>query len=124
MLTAAEIDAMRLTVESALPDVCDIQSVTQGDAGPYGGAESVTTRASGVPCRLSPGATSEERAEDERLVGREAWVLTVAHDVNVSTAAGESLRVEANSRTYEVVDSTSDRSWELGTRIQLVRRVL
>ena len=113
MLTQPEIDAMRATVASALPDWAAIQRVQRVADGGGSFTETWSTVAR-TRARLSPMSESEQ-VFAERVVERADWTLTLEASVQVTTAD----RVMVGPRVFEVLGVVSARSWQLGMRLAL-----
>lgn len=117
MLTDAELDEMRSTLEASLPDECSIVTVTQVADG--AGGYTATTASTSVDCRLSPAQQSGGGQEDtvgSRVTPTNRWVITVPYD----TVVGQADRVEIGTRRFEIVAVDTDRTWPVGQRIQCV----
>jgi hypothetical protein len=104
--------------ETALPDTCSILAVTRTADGQGGFTEAWGTATGGtaVPCRLDSkgGGRSPVAAAQRDYSG---WVLTVAHDVALTTDH----RVEHGGETYNVLSVNDDGSWPLCLRASLER---
>jgi hypothetical protein len=117
--TAAELISMRDDIEAvALPDTCSILALARTADGQGGYTESWGTAVGGtaVPCRLdsrgggrNPVAAAQQSYSD--------WVLTVAHDVALTTDN----RVTHGGETYNVLAVNDDGSWPLALRATLGR---
>ena len=114
-LSNSEISAMRSTIETeALPDTCNILSVTQTSDGQGGFTESWGTATTGVACRLD-NTSSRELLSGEQIEHFTGWMLTLPHDTSI--AAGN--RVEIGSDQYNVVGFDDGKSWPLDLRVLL-----
>jgi hypothetical protein len=110
---------MRAEIEAvALPDTCSILALTRTADGQGNFTEAWGTAVGGtaVPCRLdnkgggrTPVAAAQRDYSD--------WVLTVAHDVALTTDN----RVVHGGETYNVLSVNDDGSWPLILRATLGR---
>lgn len=116
-LSTDEIAAMRATIETVLPDTCNILSVTQTSDGQGGFTDVWGTATAGVACRLD-NTSSRELISGEQMKHFTGWMLTLPHSTSI--AAGN--RVEINSENYEVVGFDDGKSWQLDLRV-LVEKV-
>jgi head-tail adaptor len=111
MLTTAEIDGMRLTLDSSLPDFCTITSrVLTADI--YGGSTDSWVTGLTVSCRLAPRSLSDgerEQAGAELAVGN--WLVTMPALTVVATTD----RLIIDGRTFEVLQVLDRRTFELHT---------
>jgi len=115
MITAAELDAMRTTLNSSLPDTAQIKrkTLTSDNAGGY--TEAWNTVAT-VACRVSPtGQLPQERVIAERLTATSIWTLTLPALTDVRAED----RIAVGARTFEVVGVLA-RSDELCRRMVCV----
>ena len=117
-LSNDEISSMRNEINNlALPDTCNILSVTQTGDSQGGFTESWGTATAGVACRLD-NTSSRELISGEGLRHFTGWMLTLPHDTSI--AAGN--RVEIGSNDYNVVGFDDGKSWQLDLRV-LVEKV-
>jgi len=115
LLSSSEITSMRNTLEGdALPDTCNILSVTQTGDGQGGFTETWGTATAGVACRLD-NTSSRELISGDGVKHFTSWMLTLPH--NTSIAAGN--RVEVSSENYNVVGFDDGKSWALDLRVLL-----
>lgn len=113
-LSAADLAAMRDTLEDTLPDVCVIQrrSLTTDS---QGGRTESWVAAGTVDCRLSPlsaGQGANEATRGDRIAGDEDWVITMPALTDVTVRD----RLVVGSVTYEPVGLRAARSWEMSRR--------
>ena len=97
--TSADLTWMREEVEKAMPDTCNILSVTQTSNGRGGFTESWGTASASVSCRADAmiGADSDTVVgASERVYDR--YVVTVPHDTTIA----EGNRIEVNGYTLSV----------------------
>lgn len=113
-LSTSEIAAMRTTLETALPDTCNILSVTQTSDGQGGFTEAWGTATAGIACRLD-NTSSRELLSGDAVQHFTGWMLTLPH--NTSIAAGN--RVEIGGISYNVVGFDDGKSWQLDLRVLL-----
>jgi head-tail adaptor len=114
-LSSDEITAMRATLEdTALPDTCNILSVTQTSDGQGGFTEAWGTATAGIACRLD-NTSSRELLSGDAVQHFTGWMLTLPH--NTSIAAGN--RVEIDNTSYNVVGFDDGKSWQLDLRVLL-----
>ena len=115
MLTAAEITAMKTTLDASLPDSAQVsrKALTSDGAG---GFTEVWTSAAAVACRIAAsGQTPQEKAIAARLGATSVWTLTFPASTDVKVAD----RVIVGSRTFEVAGVLAH-SWEIGRRVVCV----
>ncbi len=119
MLTATELASMRTTAGSALPDSAVIQSQAWSSDGGGGGSQTWTAGGT-VACRLAPIATAgqDEGETGERIAADAQFVITLPFDAGVTTNS----RIITNGGTFNV-ESIRDRSYELTTRVEVVKEV-
>lgn len=113
MLTAAELTAMRATLNASLPDTCEISRVTLEPDGAGGQIETWETIAT-VACRVAPsGQSPQERAVAERVASVSTWTLTLPAETDVRASD----RLIAGVRRFEVVGV-------LAHSVEIARRVV
>ena len=118
LLSSNEITLMRSTLENeALPDTCNILSVTQTADGQGGFTDAWGTATAGVACRLD-NTSSRELLSGDAVKHFTGWMLTLPQSTSI--AAGN--RVEVDSDTYNVVGFDDGKSWALSLRV-LVEKV-
>ncbi len=113
-LTAAELDDMRATIETLLPDTCVIKTLTTVPNG-MGGQTETWAPSGTANCRL------DRRSGNERLAGGairaySEWVLTVPYNTALTTGN----QVEHSGITYNVTEVNSDKSWKDCVRATVV----
>ena len=112
MLTAAELTAMRATLNASLPDTCEISRVTLEPDGAGGQTETWETIVT-VACRVAPsGRSPQERVIAERLSNESTWTLTLPAETDVQ--AGD--RIVVGTRTFRVAGVLT-RSFETARRV-------
>lgn len=116
MLSTADLDAMRSTLNQSLPDTAQVQRVTRTSDGMGGFTETWATVAT-VACRVSPsGNTPTEQVAAERVQDHVLWTLTLPAETDVTAAD----LIVVGSRTFEVVGVLAPRSYEIATRVVAV----
>jgi head-tail adaptor len=116
-LTDAELASMRASLEDvALPDVCNILSVTRTPDGQGGFTDSWGTASTSVPCRLHY-SQGVETVAGGGLKAFSGWVLTLPYATTISAAN----RVEVGSDTYSVTSVDSGKSWSTCIRVKLAK---
>lgn len=116
MLTTAEVTAMRLTLDSSLPDLCDIERATVASDGRGGFTETWAAVESDVACRIAPDTTRAEVVVGDRLTNTQRWMVTLPAGQDVVNTD----RIVSGSRTFTVVDVRSARSFEVSCRVVCV----
>ena len=117
LLSSSEVTAMRSTLEGhALPDTCNILSVTQTADGQGGFTDAWGTATAGVACRLD-NTSSRELLSGDGIQHFTGWMLTLPQSTSI--AAGN--RVEIGSDTYNVVGFDDGKSWKISLRAKLER---
>lgn len=107
---------MRATAAQALPGTAVVQ--TQAYSSDGGGGGSIAWTASGtVDCRLAP-IRGDEREIGDRISADADYVMTLPHDVTVTTNS----RILHSGGTFNV-EAVRDRSWEVTTRVELTKEV-
>ena len=115
LLTADEIANMRAEVGNvALPDVCNILTLTQTADGQGGFTDTWGTTTIGVACRLNK-ITVRELVSGAALQPFSRWILTLPYD----TAITEQNRVEVGTISYNVIGLDNRKSWNLCIRVEL-----
>jgi len=116
-LTAADIAAMQVTQEAALPDTCSV--LTRGTTRDTTGApkETFTATYTGVPCRLAARSGSE-RISADRKTEFAVYTLSVPYD----QALDETMQVlSSDGVTFRVVFVDSGKSWSTVKRADVER---
>ncbi|MFA7295789.1 MAG: DUF6093 family protein [Dehalococcoidia bacterium] len=116
VLSTGDLERMRNSAESLMPDTCTIQTAAFS-ASNYGAeVETWTNTYTGVACRVA------RLGEQVRVMGREHgdqpqevadWMVTLHHDQAV--ALGN--RIVTTTRTLEIVDINADKSFKAATRV-------
>ena len=115
LLTADEIANMRAEVGNvALPDVCNILTLTQTADGQGGFTDTWGTTTIGVACRLN-NVTVRELVSGAALQPFSRWILTLPHDTTIT----EQNRVEVGTISYNVIGLDNRKSWNLCIRVEL-----
>lgn len=114
LVTTAELRHMRSHVEAvALPDVCEIQALTQTPDGQGGHYESWAA-AGTVACRLDP-AGGNKAGVGQSLQAFASFTLTVPYDTDLTTLN----RVVHDGTTYSVTAVDYDKSLPITKRATL-----
>ena len=113
MLSAADMTAMKATLDASLPDTVTVYRVTRTSDGAGGFSDAWTAAGSAVACRISPAGTGRELAIAHRLEAAAPWVLTLPAVTDVTTKD----QLRTSSRTFEVVAVLAARSWEISRRV-------
>lgn len=116
MLSKNELDFMRQTVDSLLPDTCSILEATYVDDGQGSAVATWSVSQYHVPCRLDIKSGSQMLASGELKSYTEA-MLTLSHDITVTTAN----RILHGGYTYTIQSVNIDQSWQAAKRLQLER---
>ncbi len=115
LLTAAEIEQMQADFEDvALPDTCNILSVTRTYDGQGGYTDTWGTATASVACRLDY-RTGFETLSGGAVQPYTGWYVTVPHDTSLTSAN----RVQVGTISYNVVDVDEGHSWELFLRARV-----
>lgn len=119
LLTDVELASMRDSIEAvALPDTCNLLTMTRTADGEGGGTEAWGTATTNVACRLDPsGYQSGKATVADSVQSYDSWTLSVPYDTTLTSA----MHVEHGSDTYSVVSVNSDASWLLVKRAFLQR---
>ena len=117
-LTTAEITQMRTDVETLLPDVGDILSLTQASDGQGGFTDTWGTATANVACRLDPlmGHTmvgSMETMAGAAIQPYSRFTLTVPNGTAITAAN----RFLLSGTSYNVISLDTGRSWNLCKRM-------
>lgn len=117
MLTNAEIVAMRETLNASLPSECVIMRSTAGTADGAGGYIGGSVSAAGtVACRISPVAPIVPGSESV-IAGQLSMVSPWVISFPASTDIRSGDRITSGDATYEVINPSDVRSWELSRRV-------
>lgn len=121
MLSAVDMEKMRATVDSALPDTClvlDTVPTSDGAGGQTYGADPTPTS---YPCRIAPRlATGTGQLKDAemdqagRMVTQAPWLITMPAGAELHTT---SVIVDEDARGFEVFAVLAPRSDELATLV-------
>ena len=116
ILSNGALNLARDILETALPDTCNILSVSLASDGQGGQVETWGTATASVACRLDP-----ERGRELQAGGAvqsfNTYVLTMPYDTTVTSAN----RIEHGSYTYSIHSVDYDKSWPIDIRCQLER---
>lgn len=107
LLSTAELAQMRSDLESvALPDTCDIMTVSRAADGEGGMTDTWGTATAAVPCRIDAqgGGESDVARSTEPYA---TFVLTLPQDAEVTADD----RIVHNGWTYAVTAVDDDSSW-------------
>jgi SPP1 family predicted phage head-tail adaptor len=115
MLNAAELAAMRDTVDAALPDTCTIQTKSRTTTA-AGNTYTYTTVAADVPCKWVP-LSAREALLAHQLGQRIDGKVRLAADQAVTLAH----RLLIDGTAYEVIATNVDHAWRLQTLVMVVR---
>ena len=116
-LTDAELTQMRADVaDVALPDTCDVLSLTQVSDGQGGFADTWGAATASVACRL------DYRGGIESVAGGAVrpftgWYLTIPYDTSLTTAN----RIYHGTISYNVIEVDANKSWSLFLYARLER---
>ena len=110
-LTDAQLTSMRTTLNTLMPDTCNILSVTRTSDGQGGFTDVWGTATASVKCRIdsggATGAAGRENVGAASLLPFESWLLTLPYDTTITAAH----RVEVSSVTYNVTSVDKSKSW-------------
>lgn len=119
MISAPVMDAMRATLVGSLPDICDLATEERVPDGSGGWIDSDVVTS--VACRVSPLATAGrdfESYDAAQVTSSVPWIATFPP----GTLVGPSDTFEHQGNHYEVIASSSERTWEIDVRV-VARRV-
>ena len=116
-ISPGELERMRQTAASPLPDTCTIQTRTQSVDALGGISYSYANTYTGVTCRLDAGQPGSETVRNSAVQAESGWTLTVAYD----QAIGVTDRVIHAGLTYEVAGVVDNRSYKTERQAHLVR---
>ncbi|MEY2653479.1 MAG: hypothetical protein RLZZ524_506 [Pseudomonadota bacterium] len=118
LLTTAQLEGMRATLERSLPGTAVITRRTWASDGGGGGTAGYSAVGT-APCRLSPsGQTPLEADIASQVQGRAPYMVTLATDTDVQSGD----RITTDSRTFEVLKALS-RDWEISLRVVCVELI-
>ena len=115
-LSTSDVEYMRSSIEELLPDTCNILTATFASDGAGGMTETWGTVGSSVACRLDA-IRGNESIQGAKLAPQHAYVLTLAHDVDIDTED----RVEVGTHTFTVISVDYEKSWDACQRVYLER---
>jgi head-tail adaptor len=116
-LTAAEIANMRTSYDDvALPDTCNILSVTDTSDGQGGITQAWGTTYIGTACRLDT-TRGYETVQGGAVQAFRQYVLHLPYNTPIT----EANRVEVGSYTYSIVSVDYGKSWMLDTSCEVER---
>lgn len=114
MISPEQMAAMRTTLDTSLPDMCQLVTMIREPDGSGGWIDMSVTAP--VACRISPLATAGrdfESLDSDFVVSSVPWVGTFP----AGTVIGPSDRFYHHDETYEVIASSSGRTWEIDVRV-------
>ena len=113
LLTAADITAMRTTLNQSLGGTAVIQSRSYtSDSG--GGGTLTWTNSGTVSARISP-LTASEEVTGSRLAPEANWIVTLPANTSIT----EDSRIVMAGTTYEVEAIRGPRTWEVSRRVEV-----
>jgi hypothetical protein len=118
LITDADLEMMRSTIEEMLPDTCNILSEALAPDGQGGQTSTWGTVSTAISCRLDEATqTGRTQLVPAGAALREAhrYILSLPHDTVI--AAHD--RVEISTATYNVVSVNDDVSWHAVMRATL-----
>lgn len=116
-VTVTELALLRTDVEAvALPDTCNLLTVTNVQDGQGGHTSTWGTATAGVACRLDA-VSAKEAMTAEAVQAHSRWTLTVPQATTITAA----MRVEHGDNTYNIVGLADSGSWEVTKRAILER---
>lgn len=120
MLSLADLEGMRETVESALPDTCTVIHDTLESDG-AGGQTVASSTSTAYACRVAPRlATGTGQLKDAEVLGagritiQAPWLITLPEGAVVSATDHIA---DGNGRKFEVFATLARRSDELSTLV-------
>lgn len=117
MLSAEQLNSIRETVGTSLPDRCAIVRNTRTQDAVGGWSDAWADVAVSVPCRL--GTASTRRQANEQLAAQQLhpdadWTVTMPADTDVTT--DDRIRIDTlGGRLLEVLGVSGPRSWSAET---------
>lgn len=114
MLSTAQLDSMRVTLDESLPDTAVVKrdTLTSDGAGGYTTSEATVAT---VACRVAPSG-GREAVIAGRLDAVATWTLTLPALTDVTAKD----RIVVGTRTFEIAAVLDPRSWEIGRRVLCV----
>lgn len=117
VISAAELAAMRAVADDYFPDLCTIQTPTQGVDSTGSPIETFADTYSNVACRLDPTGAGNETVMNLALQGQSTWWLNIAYDQLID----ETYRVVHGGVLYHVKSVWAAQSYATIRRALLVR---
>lgn len=115
MLTAAELNDMRETLEESLVDTAVLQTSSWESDGMGGGTTSWTASGT-VPCRIAPALAGEgEVVDGGRVQPDYEYVVTLPADTSIN----EDMQLLIDSATYSIVSLRVPRSYAVSCRVMV-----
>ena len=111
-LTASDLACMRSAIADTLPGTAVISRSTQSSDG-MGGVIDTYANVGTVACRVSPQGAGLEDIVGGEFVAATGWVITVPQGTSVT----ERDRVLHSGNTYEIIRTSSPRSYDTCTRL-------
>ena len=115
-LSTGDLEYIRSAIEELLPDICNILSATLASDGAGGMTATWGTATVEASCRLDA-RTGNENIQGASLSPQHAYVLTLAHDVNILPE----YRIEVGTHTFTIQSVDLEKSWAGCTRVYLER---
>lgn len=109
-----EMEQMREAIRGLYPDKCNLLTPTRTTDGAGGYTEAWGTATRNVPCRLDQ-VSGSERLADGVIRSFTSLELALPYDTTITDA----YRVEHEGRTYHVLNSNLDQSWQLERLVKL-----
>jgi hypothetical protein len=113
MLTAAQLTAMRDTLEDSLVDTAVLKTRAWSSDGGGGGTTTYSV-AGTVECRVAPVSPATESVEGDRLQPDTEYVFTFAYDAAVS----DDTLITYSGRNFTVTAQRAPRTWEVSRRVE------
>jgi head-tail adaptor len=115
-LSTGDLEYMRSSIEELMPDICNILTATLASDGSGGMTATWGTIGASIPCRLDA-IRGNENIQGARLAPQHAYVVTLAHDVDIDTDD----RIEIGTHIFTVTSVDFEKSWDACTRVYLER---
>lgn len=115
ILTAGELAAVRGVAELTFADTCTIQRPDSGLSDSGFPVDTVTTVATGVPCRLVRAVGSRETQSSGEVQSAQPLIVLLPHD----TAIRPTDQIVVNGRTLQVSGQTVDVTNEIAKEIEV-----
>lgn len=113
MISAAELSAMRSTVQSSLPGtVVVVRSTATSDG--MGGQDEVWAAAGTVAARISPAGAGADNIMGGEFQNVAPWVVTLPAGTDVTDRD----RLTYAGQTFEITGSSDPRSWATSIRLE------